>query len=76
MKKLRRDYRRASDQLKTIITDIEERQRAEVSYLSALRHDDAQPQKNPHHVLKQQQEEEEEFFDRAMRERNDEVKGW
>ncbi|OEU23482.1 hypothetical protein FRACYDRAFT_233650 [Fragilariopsis cylindrus CCMP1102] len=61
-KKLQRDYYRASEQLQSIIVDIEQRQRAEVSYLTTGKQTTGTPSNL-----------EEEFFDRAMRERQVEV---
>eukprot|EP00536_Pseudo-nitzschia_multiseries_P002383 jgi/Psemu1/5410/gm1.5410_g len=91
-KKLARDFRRARDQLQTVVAEMERRQRADVSFLTAAapaaRTGTQQMTEETAETLPASDNKnytattttgaalhrEEDFFDRAMRERNHEVK--
>jgi len=71
--KMKRDYHRASKQLRSIVDEMERRQRAEISTLTASEAAAAHREGAPDHRSRNAAVVEEEFFDRAMRERQDEV---
>ena len=72
-KKLKRDYQRASEQLRSIVDEMERRQRAEISTLTASEAAASHREGAPNAQSRGAAVVEEEFFDRAMRERQDEV---
>lgn len=76
-KKLQRDYHRASEQFRSVLENMERRQKAEVSCLNAneaaTKGEKGTAKVASKRMLLGAEEAEEDFFDRAMRERQEEV---
>jgi hypothetical protein len=72
--KLRRDWNRTRQQFHNMVMESQQRQLAEMSLLSAKNGDLLlQQQPQPEDLHHRNQEEKEDFFDRAMRERQEEI---